>query len=65
MIDSEAVVVAGCRRELLLFVDRLVLRRWQTLPRIVPTSLHLRRIKEAFSDPHRILVELAAMSHER
>lgn len=65
MVDSEAVVVAGCRWELLLFVDRLVLRRWQTLPRIVPTSLHLRRIKEAFGDPHRIFVELAAVSHAR
>lgn len=64
MVDSEAVVVAGRRWELLLFVDRLVLRRWQTLPRIVPTSLHLRRIEETFGDP-RIFVELAAVSHAR
>ena len=65
MVDAEAVVVAGCRQELLLLVDRLVLRWRQALPRIVPARLHLRRVDEAFGDVHRILVELPAVRHAR
>ena len=65
VVDPEAVVVAGGRRELLLLVDRLVLRGRQALARIVPAGLHLRRIKKAFGDMHRIFVELPTMSQKR